>query len=217
MKEFFNTLENINSKELCNMINRFRAEESNTVELQHKHLLAKIRKEIETLEKLDIDTSDMFVLDVYHHDNYGRQQFCYTMSKYGALQILNSESVFVRYKTIKYIQQLEKENEKLKDFIIDKFGNNHTSLKRVFGDIISAKTINEWLISNGYCIRMRHPNGICDNAVPTSKIPTDYFKIIERKYGPRDNKGPHTELETRFNVKGMLFILDLLKKNKLIA
>ena len=217
MKEFFNTLENINSKELCNMINRFRAEESNTVELQHKHLLAKIKKEIETLEKLNIDTSDMFVLDVYHHDNYGRQQFCYTMSKYGALQILNSESAFVRYKTIEYIEELEKENEKLKDFIIDKFGNNHTSLKKVFGDIISSKKINNWLVINGYCAKIKHPNGICFNPVPTTKIPVDYYTIIKKTYGFKDNMEKHTEWETRFNIKGMLFILDLLKKNKLIA
>jgi phage antirepressor YoqD-like protein len=138
------------------------------------------------------------------------------MDKYGALQILNSESTFVRYKICKYIEQLEKENEKLRNFIIDKFGDSDISLTKVFGDIISAKTINEWLISNGYCIRMRHPNGICYNAVPTQKIPADYFKIVERKYGPRENKGAHTELETRFNVKGMLFILDLLKKQNMI-
>ena len=216
MKEFFNTLENINSKELCNMINVFREKEGNTIKLQYKRLLAKIKKEIETLEKLNIDTSDMFVLDVYH-DNYGRQQFCYTMSKYGALQILNSESVFVRYKTIEYIQQLEKENEKLKDFIIDKFDNSHTSLKRVFGDIIGSKKINDWLVNNNYCVRIKHPDGVCFNPVPTTKIPTNCYTIVKRTYGPRDNKGPHTEWETRFNIKGMFFILDLLKKNKLIA
>lgn len=215
MKEFFNSLENIDSRELCNIINEYRRQEGNRAELGHDKLLRSIKNEIDSLSKSDIDTSRQFCLDLYI-DEYGRQQPCYVMDKRGVMQILIKESAFVRYKICEYIEQLEKENEKLKDFIIDKFGDSNISLTKVFGDTLSAKTINEWLISNGYCIRMRHPNGICDNAVPTSKIPADYFKIVERKYGPRENKGPHTELETRFNVKGMLFILDLLKKQNMI-
>jgi hypothetical protein len=215
MKEFFNTLENINSKKLCNMINTFREEEGNRAKLGHDKLLRRIKNEIDSLSKSDIDISRQFRLDVYA-DEYDRQQPCYVMDKRGVMQILIKESAFVRYKICEYIEQLEKENEELRNFVIDKFSDSDISLTKVFGDIISAKIINEWLISNGYCVRMRHPNGICDNPVPTKKIPSDFFKVVERKYGPRDDKGPHTELETRFNVKGMFFILDLLKKNNMM-
>lgn len=216
MKEFFNTLENINSKDLCNMINEYRRQEGNRAELGHDKLLRSIKNEIDSLSKSDIDTSRQFCLDLYI-DEYGRQQPCYVMDKRGVMQILIKESAFVRYKICEYIEELEKENEKLKDFIIDKFGNNHTSLKKVFGDIISSKKINNWLVINGYCAKIKHPNGICFNPVPTTKIPVDYYTIIKKTYGFKDNMEKHTEWETRFNVKGMLFILDLLKKNKLIA
>jgi hypothetical protein len=47
------------------------------------------------------------ILPIFYEDNYGRKQKCYELNRDGMLQMLNSESVLVRYKTIEYINQLE--------------------------------------------------------------------------------------------------------------
>ena len=48
----------ITSIDLCNLINQFRLEEGNTVELLHKNLMASIRKEIEELESELVEIND---------------------------------------------------------------------------------------------------------------------------------------------------------------
>lgn len=109
----------ITSVELVDIINDFRGLESKTTqciykELQHRDFMTKIRKELETLEALDLkDVRNISLMS--YKDKYEREQPCYSLNRDGMLQMLNSESALVRYKTIGYINELEVENKKLKE------------------------------------------------------------------------------------------------------
>ena len=97
----------ITSVELTQLINQFRSEEGNTSEKEHKHLMRDIRNEIETLEQVGISQSN-FGLATYN-DSQGKERPCYKLNKAGVLQMLNKESAVVRYKTVCYIEKLEKQ------------------------------------------------------------------------------------------------------------
>lgn len=104
----------IKSTDLVEIINEFRKLEKNKTELLHKNLMEKIRKEIETLKKLRINAELNFQPGSYKDKN-SQERPCYLVNKNGMLQMLNSESALVRYKTIEYIEKLEEENNKLKE------------------------------------------------------------------------------------------------------
>lgn len=109
----------ITSVELVDIINDFRRLESETtdriyVKLQHKDFMKKIRKELEVLEALNLQDEGKISL-VEYEDKKGEKRPCYSLNKDGMLQMLNSESALVRYKTIEYINDLEEENIKLKE------------------------------------------------------------------------------------------------------
>lgn len=113
----------INSVDLVTIINYFRAIEREKGitgrlqnSLQHKTLLIKIRKELETLKTLGLDNEHEFML-VDYVDAKGQKRPCYKLNRDGMLQILNGESVLVRYKTIEYINQLEQQNKELKEVV----------------------------------------------------------------------------------------------------
>ncbi|QEH69947.1 phage antirepressor KilAC domain-containing protein [Cellulosilyticum sp. WCF-2] len=109
----------ITSVKLVEMINRFRAEEGNTSEKEHSDLMKSIRKEIETLNQAGIAQGN-FSPGSYS-DKQNQERPCYSMNKAGVLQMLNKESAVVRYKTVQYIEKLEKENKTLKkdSYMID--------------------------------------------------------------------------------------------------
>lgn len=114
MKELM-ILENetrINSVELVEIINQFRQLEGKS-DLLHKNFMAKIKKEVETLESVGLEGQLNFKLSSYTNSQ-NKEQPCYSLNKNGMLQMLNSESVLVRFKTIEYIEKLEEENKKLK-------------------------------------------------------------------------------------------------------
>ncbi|MFR0781309.1 MAG: ORF6C domain-containing protein [Zhenhengia sp.] len=96
----------ITSLELVEMINTFRKEEGNETEKRHSDLMTSIKAEIDVLEKAGIGQRN-FSLTSYI-DNWNREKPCYSMNKTGALQMLNKESAVVRYKTVQYIDKLEK-------------------------------------------------------------------------------------------------------------
>ena len=90
----------INSVELCELINQLRKEEKGegAKVLLHKSLMEKIRKELETMEKLGI-TNGQNILLVEYTDKKGETRPCFSLNASGMRQILNSESVYVRCKT----------------------------------------------------------------------------------------------------------------------
>ncbi len=109
----------ITSVELVHIINDFRILESKStgkeyVSIQHNTFMRKIRNEIETLDLLGLEGQKNFVQSSYINSQ-NKEQPCYSLNKDGMLQMLNSESVLVRYKTIEYINELEDENMKLKE------------------------------------------------------------------------------------------------------
>lgn len=103
---------NIKSTELVEIINEFRQLENGKAELQHKTFMDKIKKEVKTLETLGLNDQQNF-LPVEYIDKKGEKRPCYELTRDGMLQMLNSESTLVRYKTIEYINSLEDQVKQL--------------------------------------------------------------------------------------------------------
>lgn len=102
----------INSVELVEIINQFRQLEGKS-DLLHKNFMAKIKKEVETLESLGLEGQLNFKPSSYINSQ-NKEQPCYSLNKNGMLQMLNSESALVRFKTVEYVEKLEEENKKLR-------------------------------------------------------------------------------------------------------
>lgn len=101
----------ITSVELVDIINQFRELESDKtnkkyVELRHDSFMTKIKNELEILKSLGLGDAQN-ILEISYKDKYDREQPCYSLNRDGMLQMLNSESALVRYKTIEYINNLE--------------------------------------------------------------------------------------------------------------
>lgn len=107
----------IKSTELVGIINDFRNQEGNKAELQHCDFMKKIKKELETLKNLGIGGQGNFSESSYINSQ-NKEQPCFELTRDGMLEMLNSESAFVRYKTIEYINKLE-EKLKQKDSHLD--------------------------------------------------------------------------------------------------
>ena len=103
----------IKSTELVEIINCFRQIEGGK-ELQHYDFIKKIRKELKILKNLGLNTEGNISVSEYK-DSTGRTLPCFELNKNGMLQMLNSESALVRFKTIEYIGNLEKQVQLLKE------------------------------------------------------------------------------------------------------
>ena len=103
----------ITSVELVDIINDFRKLESDTAgrkytELRHDSFVSKIKNELKTLKTLGLDSLQN-ILESEYINTRGKTYFCYSLNRNGMLQMLNSESALVRYKTVEYIDKLESE------------------------------------------------------------------------------------------------------------
>lgn len=96
----------ITSMELVELINDFRKLEGRKTKLEHSDFMKKIRKELNTLKSLGLDNGGNISL-VDYTDSKGEKRPCYSLNKDGMLQMLNSESTLVRFKTIEHINVLE--------------------------------------------------------------------------------------------------------------
>lgn len=96
------------SRELCDLINKFRLEEGNDTAKQHNTLMRDIREELEALANAGLEGQYNFVQSTYVNSQ-GKTQPCYQITKAGALQILSKESAVVRFKIQQYINQLEQQ------------------------------------------------------------------------------------------------------------
>lgn len=96
----------IKSTELVDVINEFRKGEGNKTELRHDHFMDKIKKEVEVLKSLGLEAAPNFRVGNYIDKN-NQSRPCYELNRDGMLQMLNSESACVRYKTVEYINKLE--------------------------------------------------------------------------------------------------------------
>lgn len=107
----------ITSVELVDVINQFRKEEGRK-ELKHYDFYKKIKKELKTLELLGLGDNGN-ISEIEYTDERNRKQPCFSLNRDGMLQMLNSESTLVRYKTIEYINELEKENKQLEEDLVE--------------------------------------------------------------------------------------------------
>ena len=107
MNEIMNKEIRMTSVEVCEMINQFRKLEENKSELLHKHLLDKIRKELNVLESIGLKGQPNFQPSSYVNSQ-NKEQPCFTLDRDGIIQICMSESALVRYKVVEYMNELEK-------------------------------------------------------------------------------------------------------------
>lgn len=103
----------IKSTELVEIINSFRELEGKK-KLRHDNFKAKIDNEVKTLKSLGLSTNLNFK-ESYYKDTTGKKNPCYELNRDGMLQMLNSESALVRFKTIEYTGNLEKQVQLLKE------------------------------------------------------------------------------------------------------
>lgn len=121
------------STNLVTIINEFRKVESEAnekkrfIELKHKSLMEKIRKEDEILKTLGLNNEQNFSL-VEYIDKKGEKRPCYELNRDGMIIMLNSESAIVRYYTMEYIKKLE---EKLKQVTKEV---KHYEKKKIFNN-----------------------------------------------------------------------------------
>lgn len=107
----------INSVELVQIINEYRRAESEAIDknykiLRHSDFMKKIRNELEVLKSLGLNNEGNISL-VNYADSKGEERPCFSLNRDGMLQMLNSESVYVRYKTTEYINDLEEKSTKV--------------------------------------------------------------------------------------------------------
>jgi hypothetical protein len=100
----------ISSVELVEVINQFRKLESQSMgkeykELAHYDFYKKVTKETEALKSLGLGNGN--ISESLYIDSQNKKQPCYSLNRDGMLQMLNSESALVRYKTIEYINKLK--------------------------------------------------------------------------------------------------------------
>ena len=95
------------SKEVCDLINRFRKEERNDTEIKPKSLMAKIDVEVEKLTNAGIKVGGQNILPAEYIDKQGKSRPCYLLSKRWILKMCMSESAVVRDKIQDYIEALE--------------------------------------------------------------------------------------------------------------
>ena len=103
----------------------------------------------------------------------------------------------------------------IQSFVINNGFDYNRSLTKIFKNTsITANNINNYLISNGYLVRKRHPQGICNNPYPTDKLDPSYYTLKQKVYGECKYKGEiikqHTENEMRYTPEGIKFIINLL-------
>ena len=120
----------ITSMDLVDIINEFRKEENGEEykELRHDTLMTKIKKEIKTLNDMGINSLQNFLESKYTNQR-GKEYDCFSLNRDGMLQILNSESTFVRYKTIEYVNKLE---NKVKEITQNPYEALSPELKAIF-------------------------------------------------------------------------------------
>ncbi len=103
----------IKSTELVDIINDFRKVESETtgrtyIELAHYDFYKKIKRELAILKSLCLE-GDGNISESTYINSQNKVQPCFELNRDGMLQMLNSESALVRYKTIEYINKLEEQ------------------------------------------------------------------------------------------------------------
>lgn len=189
----------ITSVQLVELINQFRQEEGNRAELQHKDLLKSIRNEIETLEKAGIVGEGNFSPSSYINQQ-NKSQPCYSMNKAGVLQMLNKESAVVRYKTVQYIEKLERKTKhqltaqeelKLHYLAIEEQSQEIQEVKAEVADLkenmplfnVDCKEIQSLVKKKGTEVLGGYKSNAYNDNSLRGKVYSDIHKQIKREFG----------------------------------
>lgn len=150
----------MDSLQLCETINKYRQEEGKDKKLEHNNLMKSIKTELEALEKAGIRGEVNFYRSSYV-SSQNKKLPCYALTKFGAMQIMNKESAYVRYKTQEYIEELEFRNsvlevpynEMAEDRLVNGF-NFKESLNYLetydIDDLVGTKPLSESFRKIGY-------------------------------------------------------------------
>lgn len=142
------------SKDLCEIINEWRAEEGNRKELKHKSLMTSINKELETLKSLNLKGGQNIlpakIIETTYKDLQGKDRPCYLLDRDMIILMASKESTYVRIKLIEYIKTLEtfiEESGLSEDFLYYRRTGKiirrtlTDTIQRVYGDLKEFKYI----------------------------------------------------------------------------
>ena len=131
----------MNHVELCELINKLRAEEGNKKKLRPDSLLDKIRKEVNDMKELGLEISLQNFMESTYINSRGRKYPTYEMNRDGILQIASSESVYVRAKVLEYVNALE---ERIETLQISEYDNAILGIVHANSDIEQALAIKKF-------------------------------------------------------------------------
>lgn len=213
----------ITSVELVDIINQFREEEFNILKekalnnelseklkkklnkkdkytkLRHDSFIAKIKKELETLEALGLSAQQNILLGSYTDKN-DQQRPCYNLNRDGMLQMLNSESAIVRAKTIDYINKLEKQLNGKANLLLSIYNGGQNA-------ILASKELTELEVAEAVAplnkqIEEDKPKvGYYDNVLN----PTDFKKLITVTQIAKDLCTTATRLNEKLKILGIQY------------
>ena len=146
MNEIINK-DKITSLEIVTEINKFRKEEGNRTDLQHKDLLKIIREEFSE------EIGEGKISPTSYKDQWNREQPMFVLTLSQAKQILMRESKFVRKAMINYIEKLEEQiknpfaNLSIQQMMIATLQEQEKIVDRV--EVSENKVDNEIRVDNG--------------------------------------------------------------------
>lgn len=177
-----NIKETITSRELLELINKFREKEGNDTELSHNTLLRNIREEIGL----------KFIVQSSYINSQNKKQPMYILDLKQALRILTKESRFVRGKVFEYIEKLEKQNIQLKMMLLNR-QNSEWLLTRQEGKLTRRRETDR--------IAELIPYAESQGSKNADKLYVVYLKLVNKLAGIKGGMRESVNVETLLHIK----------------
>ena len=177
-----NIKETITSRELLELINKFREKEGNDTELSHNTLLRNIREEIGL----------KFIVQSSYINSQNKKQPMYILALKQALRILTKESRFVRGKVFEYIEKLEKQNIQLKMMLLNR-QNSEWLLTRQEGKLTRRRETDR--------IAELIPYAESQGSKNADKLYVVYSKLVNKLAGIKGGMRETVNVETLLHIK----------------
>lgn len=177
-----NIKETITSRELLELINKFREKEGNDTELSHNTLLRNIREEIGL----------KFIVQSSYINSQNKKQPMYILDLKQALRILTKESRFVRGKVFEYIEKLEKQNIQLKMMLLNR-QNSEWLLTRQEGKLTRRRETDR--------IAELIPYAESQGSKNADKLYVVYSKLVNKLAGIKGGMRESVNVETLLHIK----------------
>ena len=177
-----NIKETITSRELLELINKFREKEGNDTELSHNTLLRNIREEIGL----------KFIVQSSYINSQNKKQPMYILTLKQALRILTKESRFVRGKVFEYIEKLGKQNIQLKMMLLNR-QNSEWLLTRQEGKLTRRRETDR--------IAELIPYAESQGSKNADKLYVVYSKLVNKLAGIKGGMRESVNVETLLHIK----------------